>query len=77
MYRIEKSKYNIGDKVKLSKGTLLHGTYKNIDVILINDASCDNSFFLCNQLKQQYSQDAQLQQKIFMLIQPLQLQHQQ
>lgn len=30
-YRIEKSKYNIGDKVKLSKGTLLHGTYKNID----------------------------------------------
>jgi hypothetical protein len=30
-YRIEKPKYNIGDKVKLSKGTLLHGTYKNID----------------------------------------------
>ena len=25
------SKYNIGDRVSLKKGTLLHGTYKNID----------------------------------------------
>lgn len=25
------SKYNLKDKVKLSKGTLLHGTYKNLD----------------------------------------------
>lgn len=30
-YKIEKVKYNIGEKVKLEKGTLLHGTYKNID----------------------------------------------
>ena len=27
---IKKEKYNKGDKVKLKKGTLLHGTYKNI-----------------------------------------------
>ena len=27
---IEKQTYNIGEKVKLKKGTLLHGTYKNI-----------------------------------------------
>ena len=30
-YSIKKDTYNIGDEVKLKKGTLLHGTYKNID----------------------------------------------
>ena len=30
-YVKEDNKYNIGDDVKLSKGTLLHGTYKNLD----------------------------------------------
>ena len=30
-YVVPKNKYNIGDKVELRKGTLLHGTYKNID----------------------------------------------
>ncbi len=28
---IDKNKYNVGDTVKLKKGTLLHGTYKNLD----------------------------------------------
>lgn len=28
---IDKDKYNMGDTVKLKKGTLLHGTYKNLD----------------------------------------------
>lgn len=30
-YSLDKCKYNIGDTVKLDKGTLLHGTYKNIE----------------------------------------------
>lgn len=30
-YTLPKTKYSIGDDVKLEKGTLLHGTYKNID----------------------------------------------
>lgn len=30
-YQLPNSKYEIGDDVKLDKGTLLHGTYKNID----------------------------------------------
>ena len=30
-FKIEKQKYNISDKVKLKKGTLLHGTYENFD----------------------------------------------
>lgn len=30
-YKISKCKYSIGDNVYLKKGTLLHGTYKNID----------------------------------------------
>ena len=30
-YNIPQSKYSIGDEVYLKKGTLLHGTYKNID----------------------------------------------
>ena len=28
---IEKETYNVGEEVKLKKGTLLHGTYKNLD----------------------------------------------
>ena len=30
-YKQEKCNYNIGDKVLLKKGSLLHGTYKNIE----------------------------------------------
>lgn len=30
-YQLSKCKYQIGDDVKLLKGTLLHGTYKNLD----------------------------------------------
>ena len=30
-YSLEPHNYQIGDNVYLSKGTLLHGTYKNID----------------------------------------------
>ena len=30
-YVISRHNYNIGDDVKLLKGTLLHGTYKNIE----------------------------------------------
>ena len=30
-YIIPKCKYSVGDDVQLKKGTLLHGTYKNID----------------------------------------------
>ena len=29
-YVLPNNKYNIGEEVKLDKGTLLHGTYKNI-----------------------------------------------
>lgn len=34
-FKIEKQKYNIGEQVKLEKGTLLHGTYRNLDVVVI------------------------------------------
>lgn len=34
-FKIEKQKYNIGEQVKLGKGTLLHGTYRNLDGIVI------------------------------------------
>ena len=30
-FKIDKPKYNISDKVKLKKGTLLHGTYENFN----------------------------------------------
>ena len=29
-YKIEKQKFDIGEQVKLKKGTLLHGTYRNL-----------------------------------------------
>ena len=34
-FKIEKQKYNIGEQVKLEKGTLLHGTYRNSDGVVI------------------------------------------
>lgn len=34
-FKIEKQKYNIGEQVKLEKGTLLHGTYRNLDGVVI------------------------------------------
>lgn len=34
-FKIEKQKYNIGEQVKLGKGTLLHGTYRNLDGVVI------------------------------------------
>ena len=39
-------KYNIGDLVKLEKGTLLHGTYKNIDGLkeIVNDGLISSWF---------------------------------
>ena len=39
-YFNESNKYNIGDLVRLKKGTLLHGTYKNFEsmgTLIIND----------------------------------------
>lgn len=30
-YKTKKSEYNVGDRVKLQRGTLMHGTYKNIE----------------------------------------------
>ena len=47
--------YNAEKYIEKCVTSLVNGTYKNIEVILINDASCDNSLFLCNQLKEQYS----------------------
>ncbi len=45
-YVLPKCKYNIGDLVKLKKGTLLHGTYKNIDGLkeIVNDGLISSWF---------------------------------
>ena len=34
-FKIEKQKYNMGEQVKLGKGTLLHDTYRNLDGVVI------------------------------------------
>ena len=45
-YVLPECKYNIGDLVKLEKGTLLHGTYKNIDGLkeIVNDGLISSWF---------------------------------
>lgn len=45
-YKLDKHKYEVGDDVKLLKGTLLHGTYKNIDglISIVNDGLVSNIF---------------------------------
>lgn len=46
-YVLPKCNYSIGDDVRLSKGTLLHGTYKNIDGLrIILDDGLISSWFI-------------------------------
>lgn len=46
-YVLPKCNYSIGDDVRLSKGTLLHGTYKNIDGLrVILDDGLISSWFI-------------------------------
>lgn len=48
-FKIEKQKYNISDKVKLKKVTLLHGTYENFDGLkLIVQNGLVSNFFTKN-----------------------------
>lgn len=45
-FKIDKPKYNISDKVKLKKGTLLHGTYENFNGLkLIAQNGLVSNFF--------------------------------
>lgn len=43
--------YNCEKYIGKSVKSILDGTYRNIEVILINDGSTDNSLTVCNQLK--------------------------
>ena len=45
-YVLPECKYSIGDDVKLVKGTLLHGTYKNIDGLKGIRELCGTSLYL-------------------------------
>lgn len=46
-FKIDKPKYNISDKVKLKKGTLLHGTYENFNglKLIVQNGLVSNFFY--------------------------------
>lgn len=44
--------YNCEKYIRKSVKAILDGTYRNIEVILINDGSTDDSLTICNQLKE-------------------------
>ncbi len=43
--------YNCEKYLRKSVSAILTGTYNNIEVILINDGSTDDSLTICNQLQ--------------------------
>lgn len=47
--------YNAENYIEKCIKSLVDNTYKNIELILINDASSDNSFCICQQLSRKYS----------------------
>lgn len=47
--------YNAESYIERCVKSLVRSTYKNIELILINDASSDNSFGICQELSNQYS----------------------
>lgn len=47
--------YNVGEKLNRSVDSLINQTYKNIEILLINDGSTDNSGTLCDKYAQRDS----------------------
>ena len=47
--------YNIGENLRKSVQSILNQTYRNIEVILIDDGSKDNSLEICNSIAEQDS----------------------
>jgi glycosyltransferase involved in cell wall biosynthesis len=47
--------YNAENYIEKCVESLVHGTYKNIELILINDASKDRSYEICLALKEKYN----------------------
>lgn len=47
--------YNMGDSIEICVKSLLRQTYKNIEIILVDDGSKDNSLEVCNSLAEKDS----------------------
>ena len=55
--------YNAGQYLKNSMQCLVHQTYENLDIILINDGSTDNSAEICREHSQTDSRIRMFSQK--------------
>lgn len=45
--------YNVSDKIKFTLNTLINQTYKNLEIIIVNDASTDNTLEVIMKLSSQ------------------------
>lgn len=52
--------YNMEELVKIAIDSLLKQTYKNIEIILVDDASSDNTFAVLQEIKNSYSDKIKL-----------------
>lgn len=52
--------YNIDDLVEIAIHSLLNQTYKNIEIVLVDDGSTDNTFEILQKFKKLYSNKIQL-----------------
>jgi glycosyltransferase involved in cell wall biosynthesis len=43
--------YNMGNKIETCVESLLNQTYKNIEIILVDDGSIDDSYIHCQKLE--------------------------
>ena len=46
--------YNVENYLERCVDSVMHQTYKNLEIILVNDGSTDSSFDICNNLKKKY-----------------------
>ena len=60
--------YNVEDYLKKCIDSIIHQTYENIEIILVNDGSTDNSYEICQKFSKKDSRIILLNKKKWWII---------